>query len=129
MKKKNMFRITAVLMVCVMMLSCMSFAADSTAYYDGHPIAHSCNVGYSSADASTSYPPIGIQRSVSLSVAYQYIEDETPTRGGTSDYASANSGTASAHCGFVNSHWAMALSDHSADGWSGSLSDEIGTEK
>jgi len=127
MTKKNMFRIGAVLMVCVMLLSSFSFAATETHAGTNGYVTFACSAGLTSSSASTSSTNGANYCTVTLSAYYAWITDGSGTplyEGPSSDYKYGD-GAAVAQCSYALAVSAEAYSSHSAPGCSGSLSDRF----
>jgi len=105
MKKKNMFRIGAVLMVCVMMLSSFSFAATND-------MSYGCSVGITSSSAYTVHG--GYNCHVTLDITYELADNQY---GGYESDSASDSGfsSASTSCSYNPVVWADAYATHSSD--------------
>jgi len=126
MTKKNMFRIGAVLMVCVMMLSSFSFAATETHAGATGYVTFACSVGVTSSSASTSCTNGAAYCYVDLTTSYVLDTDqygnyvyEDPLSDSDQDYGVATASVSFPFALYVSSH-----SNHSSVGCSGSLDEE-----
>ena len=127
MTKKNMFRVAAVLMACVMMFSSFSFAVTETHAGATGYVTFACSAGLTSSSASTSSTNGANYCAVTLSAYYAWTTDTSggPLYEGPSSDSNQAYGVATASCSYALAVSAEAYSSHSAPGCSGSLSDRF----
>ena len=130
MTKKNMFRVAAVLMACVMMFSSFSFAVTETHAGATGYVTFACSAGLTSASASTSSTNGANYCTVTLSAEYgagsRAIGGTYATNGSNSS-SGQGYGVATAGVSYNGmAEWAVAESEHRAPGCSGTLRDSFG---
>ena len=121
--KKKMYRILALICVCVMMVCSFSFATSSTAYYRGQTVNYSCTASSTTATAETCYPTVGMERYASITATYRRQLDGSTTAYTTGDSMSSYTGDVSASCSYSGAVTVTASSSHSVESWSGGLND------
>ena len=121
---KKCFRILAVVLAATMLMCCCAFATGGGQYYQGGYVTYYCSCGGTAASASTTYDIIGPERSVNLSVQYQYYEGGQKVIGYDGDSTENVSGDATASCSYASSFKVYAYSSHNVSpSWTGSASD------